>query len=177
MIVVVMGVTASGKTTVGRLLAERLGWIFYDADAFHPPANVEKMRRGSPLTDADREPWLAAVRSRMDEIAAVGEDAVIACSALRQSYRDLLAGTRTPVRFVYLKADRAVLEERLRRRKAHFMPAGLLASQLATLEEPREAITVDAARLPEELVEQIVRELAGRRSAPLGTRGFDPERC
>ena len=113
MIVVLMGVTGSGKTTLGRLLAGQLGWTFVEGDDFHPPANVQKMHRGEPLTDADRAPWLRALRARVDELAAAGRSAVVACSALKQAYRDVLADGRPEVMFVHLTAPAAVIRDRL----------------------------------------------------------------
>jgi gluconokinase len=146
MIVVVMGVSGSGKTAVGQVLASELGWPFFDADDFHPPANVAKMAAGLPLDDADRWPWLDRLASEMGEILARGGDAVLACSALRQAYRDRLASrARTPgdVRFVHLTGDFDTIAARLAARQHRFMPATLLASQFATLEAPFDAIVVD----------------------------------
>jgi gluconokinase len=136
MIVVLMGVTGSGKTTLGRLLADQLGWTFVEGDAFHPQANVDKMHRGEALTDADRAPWLRALRARIDQLAAAGQSAVVACSALKQAYRDVLAAGRPEVVFVHLTAPAAVIRDRLNHRRGHFMPPTLLDSQLATLETP-----------------------------------------
>ena len=150
-ILIVMGAAGSGKSTVGRLLAERLGWPFLDGDDFHPPANVNKMRMGIPLTDADRLPWL----HRLRELASRSGSAVIACSALKESYRLILSGGDPRVRFVYLRADPALLAARLETRTGHFFTRPLLESQLAALEEPAGAIVVDASRSPEAIVEQI----------------------
>jgi gluconokinase len=145
MIVVVMGVAGAGKSTVGRQLAAYLGWRFVEGDAFHPTANVAKMARGQPLTDADRAPWLHALRREIVRSRDQGESLVIACSALKASYRTILRGSDgTAVQFVYLKVDLGVLQRRLQQRQGHFMPASLLANQLATLEEPEDAIVVDA---------------------------------
>jgi gluconokinase len=146
MIVVVMGVCGSGKTTVGRALAESLHWSFLDADAFHPPANVAKMARGVPLTDDDRWPWFDRVVAELKRHRTAGTEFVVACSALKQAYRDRLAQAGE-VRFAYLKGDAATIETRLAGRTGHFMPPSLLASQFATLEEPSAAILVDV-RLP-----------------------------
>src|SRR5262245_29366473 len=143
MIVVLMGVTGSGKTTLGQLLADQLGWTFVEGDTFHPPENVRKMHRGEPLTDADRAPWLRALRARIDELVAAGRSAVVACSALKQAYRDVLADGRPEVVFVHLTAPAAVIRDRLDHRREHFMPAALLDSQLATLEPPAGVPTVD----------------------------------
>jgi gluconokinase len=137
MILVVSGVSGSGKTTVGALLAGRLGWRFADADAFHSAANVAKMRSGIPLTDADRLPWLHAIAAWMDGRIADGESAVVACSALKRSYRDLLLdGRRDSVQMVFLDVPREELERRLTLRHGHFFPERLLASQLSALEPP-----------------------------------------
>ncbi|MEX1032361.1 MAG: gluconokinase, partial [Cellvibrionaceae bacterium] len=128
-IVVVMGISGSGKTTIGQGLANVLGWPFYEGDSLHPRANVEKMSRGFPLTDADRQPWLQAIRRLMDEHIARGQSAVITCSALKQAYRDFLVNglTSGQVTFVYLKASFKLLRERVARRKGHYMPVDLLA--------------------------------------------------
>lgn len=164
MILVVMGVTASGKTTIGRRAAARLGWPFYDADDFHPPANVAKMSRGEPLTDDDRTPWLDALHRLMAEHGQAGRHAIVACSALKESYREVLEHGLTTVRFVYLKADPAVLQARLDHRRGHFMPKTMLPSQMAALEEPKDALTLDASRAPHELIERIV-EYVGEEGA------------
>ena len=155
--IVVFGVSGSGKTTIGRLLATRLAWRFVDGDDLHPPGNVAKMRAGIPLTDADRRPWLAKVAAVLDQPG----DAVVACSALRRAYRELLRTGRS-VRLVYLKADRTLIEQRLARRTGHFFPPALLASQFATLEEPAAeegALTVNVAAPPAAVVDQVVRWL------------------
>jgi gluconokinase len=152
-------VSGSGKTTVGELLAEKLGAEFAEGDSYHPPANIEKMRRGVALDDADRRPWLEALSAEIDRWLAAGKTVVLACSALKQSYRDVLAKDRPEVRFVFLKGDEALIRARLARRKGHYMPASLLASQIATLEEPEGAITVDVAATPETIVRQILAAL------------------
>jgi gluconokinase len=160
-IVVVMGVSGSGKTTVGRLLASQLGWPFHEGDDYHPAANVEKMSHGVPLTDADRGPWLDALHELIARIAAGGGSAVLSCSALRQEYRERLAGAADGVVFVYLSGTFELFRDRLRARSGHFMKGDLLGSQLATLEVPQDAITVDAAEAPETIVARI-RERLGR---------------
>jgi carbohydrate kinase (thermoresistant glucokinase family) len=137
MIVVVAGVSGSGKTTVGTLLAERLGWIFADGDGFHPAASVARMRAGVPLTDADRGPWLAAIAAWMDQQIAAGRSAVIACSALRRAYRARLLAGRPAARMVFLLISRDEGETRLTTRPGHFFPAALLDSQLEALELPQ----------------------------------------
>jgi gluconokinase len=158
MIVIVMGTTGSGKTTIGTLLANRLAWEFVDADEFHPPANVEKMKHGIPLTDADRAPWLKALHDKIVEWAAEKRNVVLACSALKQSYRDELRAS-PEVKFVYLKGSYELFSQRVLARKGHFAKQDLLASQFTTLEEPAEAIIVDAARTPEEIVSEVHRQL------------------
>ena len=165
---IVLGVAGSGKTTVGRQLAARLGdpWCFVDADQFHSAANVKKMSRGVPLNDADRAPWLDALGDHLDACGARGQHVVLACSALKEAYRRALATSRGATRFVYLKGDPAMLRARLRARRSHFMKAFLLRSQLETLEEPAPgaALVVDAALPPGEIVTRILREfeLPGR---------------
>jgi gluconokinase len=157
MIIVIMGVTASGKTTIGTRAAKRFGWRFYDADEFHPPENIAKMSRGEPLTDVDREPWLQALHDKMAEEERAGHSAIFACSALKSRYRDVLREGLPMVRFVFLKGDPEVLQARLDHRKGHFMPRTMLPSQMAALEEPEpgEALVLDAAKAPNELVDQI----------------------
>lgn len=137
-----MGVSGSGKTTIGRALAHRLGWPFHDADDHHPAANVEKMRQGIPLTDVDRGPWLTALRKIIDASIDKGEPGVLACSALKQRYRDILSVPG--LRFVHLRGDLATIRARMEGRQ-HFMPIKLLESQFLALEEPADAIVVDVA--------------------------------
>jgi gluconokinase len=158
-IVIVAGVSGSGKTTVGILLADRLGWRFADADDFHPAANVAKMRAGIPLTDADRGPWLRAIAAWMDERIARGEDAVVGCSALKRSYRDLLLNGRPEARMIFLAPDREVLARRLAARHGHFFPEQLLGTQLDALEPPgpdERVLTVVPADDPAATVAQII---------------------
>jgi gluconokinase len=160
MVIILMGVTASGKTTVGRLLASVLGYQFYDADDFHPRANIDKMRRGIPLDDADRLPWLETLRDLVRRSVAEHTDAVLACSALKEVYRRyLLVGPQ--VALVYLKADQDLIRQRLLQRQGHFMNPELLESQFATLEEPKQGIWIDASLAPEEMVSAIRDQLGG----------------
>ena len=158
MIIGVMGVSGSGKTTIGRKLAEVLRCPFYDADDFHPSANKEKMARGEALTDQDREPWLLKLSEEMEKWDRQGPYAVLACSALKQKYRDLLAG-KVPVRWVYLKGDRTLIQKRLEARKGHFFNPALLDSQLSDLEEPLEAIVVNIGQNVDEIVRNVFKEL------------------
>ena len=159
MVIVVMGVSGAGKSTVGSLLASDLGWDFADADDFHSAESVEKMRNGTPLTDADRGPWLEKLRARVVEWMEAGKSGVMACSALREIYRDQLR-VNSQVRFVYLKGERDLLSERLLQRPRHYMKQPLLESQLSTLEEPLDAITVSANSTPDEIVREIREKLA-----------------
>ena len=159
MIVVVMGVAGSGKTTVGTMLAGALGCAFLDADSLHPATNIEKMRRGIPLTDADRRPWLAAVHAGIRESFGRSQDLVVACSALKQEYRAVLADG-VPITWIYLKGSETLFRSRLGDREGHFVPVALLDSQLRALEEPSGAIVVDAARPVAEIVRQVLPRLS-----------------
>jgi gluconokinase len=158
MILLVMGVTGSGKTTVGRLLAQRLGWLFLDADDFHPPQNIEKMKRGISLTDEDREPWLAAIHAALLKCAANNQDAVLACSALKQSYRERLA-SGVDLRVCYLKGTYSEIKSRLESRSGHFAGEAILAGQFSDLEEPRDALVLPVSNTPEEIVQEVLRKL------------------
>lgn len=160
MIIITMGVSGSGKTTIGRCLATVLGWPFYDGDDFHPQANVDKMAQGMPLTDADREPWLQAMHEHIATLIRRGENAVLACSALKRAYRRQIVGTLKQVHFVYLRGSFDLIQSRLAARQGHFMPSDLLASQFDTLEEPEHAVTVDVTYTPAEIVEHIRQALA-----------------
>ncbi|HLL76234.1 MAG TPA: gluconokinase [Pyrinomonadaceae bacterium] len=158
MVIVVMGVAGSGKTTVGRLLAGELGWKFYDADDFHPPENVEKMAGGVPLEDADRIPWLESLRDLIRGCLERGEGAVLACSALKGSYRDyLLVGEG--VRIAYLKGDHELIRERLNNRRGHYMKPEMLDSQFAALEEPEPGTHFDISARPAEVAREIRKRL------------------
>lgn len=156
---IVMGVSGSGKTTVGRLLARRLGWEFADADAFHSEANIEKMRTGVALDDADRRPWLESLGNLIADRLSRGQSLVLACSALKSEYRDLLTGDDERVSFVYLKGSRELIYERLSDRAGHYMKPDLLDSQFRALEEPTDALVLDVSLPPAELAEQAERKL------------------
>ena len=152
-----MGVVGAGKTTVGSLLAKKLGWRFADADDFHPAANVEKIRNGMPLDDSDRVPWLAALRNAILRWNVEGQDAVLACSALKRKYRDVLRVDG--VHFVYLKGDFELIEQRLRTRRGHFASDSILKSQFEDLERPTDAITVEIDKSPDSIVSEIISRL------------------
>lgn len=158
MILIAMGVSGAGKSRIGEMLAERLSCSFTDGDAFHSAANKEKMHHGIPLTDDDRWPWLRAIREAIEAKQRAGETAVFTCSSLKRSYRDVLRGNDTDVRFVYLKGSFEVLRERLKDRTGHFFDPSLLQSQLDTLEEPGpdEAIEVSIELTPEQIVDQVM---------------------
>ena len=162
MIVLVGGVAGCGKTTIGAALAARLRWVYADADDFHPPANIAKMRENIPLTDADREPWLAAIGAWMDEHIATGTDAVVGCSALKQRYRDELLNGRPEARMVYLEISRDLAQRRLTERHGHFFTVNLMDDQFEELEPPVESeqlIVVSAAETPDRIVTEIVDRL------------------
>jgi gluconokinase len=164
-IAVLMGVSGSGKTTIARGVAQREGWRLVEGDSFHPPANVAKMHAGTPLTDEDRWPWLRAIAREIDAMRERGEQAVVACSALKRAYRDILIGARKDVVLVYLQGSQALIAERIAARKDHFMPPALLDSQFATLEEPGEdehPIVVSIGSPPGAIVDEVVRQLKER---------------
>ncbi len=159
---VVMGVSGSGKTTIGEKLAQRLGWSYEDGDKFHPLSNVAKMSAGQPLTDEDRWPWLQAIANEIDRVCEARGHAVIACSALKRAYRDILAHGRKDVRVIYLQGTQDLIAGRLALRKGHFMPPGLLASQFKALEPPdasENPVTVSIDAPVETIVDDIVRQL------------------
>lgn len=159
MIIVLMGVTGTGKTTVGRVLAEELGWAFRDADEFHPAANIEKMRRGEPLDDDDRAPWLAALVRLIDETVARGENLVLACSALKHRYQEYLRHDLEAVHYVELWGSPELIRQRLAARKGHFMNPRLLQSQFDILEPPADAVRVEVSGTPREISSEIRRRL------------------
>jgi gluconokinase len=158
MIVIVMGVVGAGKTTVGQLLASQMNWEFGDADDYHPKSNVEKIRSGIPLTDEDRAPWLERLHGAILEWTSAGQSVVLACSALKRAYRDRLAAPE--VRFVFLRGDAELIADRLRSRHGHFAGEAILASQLADLEEPENAVTVSIAASPDKIVAEIRKQLS-----------------
>ncbi len=150
-----MGVAGSGKTTIGRQLAEKLGWPYFEADDFHSAANKEKMGRGIPLDDTDRAPWLAAIRQKIDGCIAQNRNAVFTCSALKEKYRQVLMNRAPAVKLVYLSGTAALLQSRLEARQSHYMKAGMLESQLAALEVPTHALKIDIGQPPEKIVAEI----------------------
>ena len=155
MIILLMGVAGSGKTTVGLLLTQALQWDFYDADDFHPPANMDKMRRGLALDDDDRFPWLQALQQVIRDWLSEGKHAVLACSALKAEYRQMLLQDPLRMRLVFLSGEVSLIEERVARREGHFLPKELLPSQFAALEIPEGGLVVDVARFPGEIVKEI----------------------
>jgi carbohydrate kinase (thermoresistant glucokinase family) len=158
-VIVVMGVSGCGKSTVAEMLAHRLGWHFAEADEFHPPANVAKMKSGVPLTDEDRAPWLAAIAAHIDAARASETPTVVTCSALKRRYRDVIVGHRSDVALVYLKGDYETIAQRMAARAHHYMPVSLLQSQFDALEEPgpdERPVTVSIDHPPERIVERLV---------------------
>jgi gluconokinase len=161
-VLVVMGVSGSGKSTIASMLAHRLHWVYEDGDWFHPKANVEKMHHGEPLTDEDRVPWLQAIAAWIDDTVKAGGHGIVACSALKRAYRDILIGRRDHVRLVFLKGDRDLIGGRIAARADHFMPPSLLDSQFAALQEPasdEHPIVVSVAPHPRQIVDDIVKKL------------------
>jgi len=164
-LLLIMGVSGSGKSTVGSLLARALGWRFVDGDSFHPAANVAKMRAGVALTEEDRRPWLRSIAAWIDATRATGGCGIVACSALKRRYRRRLIGNRSDVRLVYLRADPELIRQRLSARQGHFMPPALLASQFAALEEPapdEKAVVVAAAAAPATIAAEVIQRLGLR---------------
>jgi len=166
MVVIIWGVSGAGKTTIGELLAQELHWKFYDADDFHPQVNIDKMERGEPLTDEDRQPWLQSLREAITRSLAANENAVLACSALKRKYRELLR-VNADVKFVFLHGSRARIADQLKQRRGHFIDPALLDSQFADLEEPESSedmLTIELKGEPDELVEQIRQKLSPSRT-------------
>jgi gluconokinase len=162
---VVMGVSGCGKTTIAAGIARETGWALLEGDAFHPPANIEKMKHGHPLTDEDRWPWLRAIAAKAAELRAQGTSCVVAASVLKRSYRDVVLGDRIDTNLVYLRGSQALIAERLARRRNHFMPPGLLDSQFATLEEPgveENPITAEIDATPEAIIAEVMAALRKR---------------
>lgn len=163
-VLIVMGVSGCGKTTLGAALAQQLGWPFAEGDAFHPPANIAKMSAGVPLTDEDRWPWLQAIAAWIGQRRAAGQHGVVACSALRRAYRDVLRGGQADTGLIYLKGDAALIAARQQARPGHFMPASLMQSQFDTLEEPgadEQPITVSVADNPEAILRRVLSAIGG----------------
>jgi gluconokinase len=163
MIVIVMGVSGSGKSTIGQMVARKLNWEFFDADDFHPPANIEKMRQGIPLTDGDRMPWLLALQDAIARILQQDRHAVLACSALKSSYREMMLGNcdRSQILLVYLKGSFQLIQARLKQRQNHYMSQNLLQSQFDILEEPEDVISVDISQPMDAIAQQIYRMVIG----------------
>ena len=170
MIVIVMGVCGTGKTTVGELIAARLGARFEEGDRFHPSGNVEKMSRGQALDDEDRWPWLDSIARAIDEWQRAGDDVVLACSALKQRYRDIILGDRPDMRLVYLFGSRDLISKRMTQRRHHFMPASLVPSQFAALEPPapgEHVLAADVTRSPEAIATDVLAWIGKARGHPI----------
>ncbi len=161
MFYIIMGVSGSGKSTVGKLLSARTGWQFYDADDFHPQSNIDKMSRGIPLTDSDRLPWLRQLQDLITDTLDAGKNGILACSALKSNYRIILSGDRQcEVVFIYLRGDYDCIKSRMKERQGHFMEEDMLPSQFATLEEPENAVVIDVSLSPQAIVEQIFKKFS-----------------
>jgi gluconokinase len=160
--IVLMGVAGSGKTAVGMRVAKELDWLFLDADNFHPASNIEKMKHGIPLSDLDRVPWLERLRDELQRQTASGHSVILACSALKESYRSLLRQESSPPQFVYLDVDAETIRERLSHRSAHFFPKELMQSQFATLEKPKDAILIDARKPIDIVVDDVVHAIKAK---------------
>ena len=168
-ILLIMGVSGSGKSTIAEIVSERLGWVFEEGDDLHPQTNIDKMKAGIPLTDADRQPWLARVAAWIDKQRESGQPGVITCSALKRSYRQIVIGDRPEVQLVYLRGSRELIAARLADRQGHFMPAALLESQFDTLEEPgpdENPLIVDIGGSADEIADEIVRHVASGGPSP-----------
>ena len=163
MIVILMGVSGCGKTTIGQILSGKLGWPLFDADEFHSAASIEKMRAGIALDDADRWPWLDRMNAMLRERDARGASVLLACSALKQAYRDRLSKGIAEIRWIYLKGEFELIRKRLEARKGHYMKAGLLESQFATLEEPADALDVDIDDSPDSIADSILKNFSPQR--------------
>ena len=161
MFYVIMGVSGSGKSTVGQLLSDRTGWNFYDADDFHPQANLDKMNRGIALTDGDRLPWLQELQQLISSTLDTHQSGILACSALKSKYRQVLQQENKQVVFVYLQGDYDCIQKRIKQRQGHFMNPELLQSQFNTLEEPRNAVIIDVSLPLEQIVDQILQQVDG----------------
>jgi len=166
MVILLMGTTGAGKTTVGKLLTARLRWTFLDADDFHPPANIEKMKHGIPLSDADRFPWLQKIHTELARLSQNGTNIVLACSALKQSYRDFLSAG-LDMRIVYLRGTYEVMRRHIESRHGHFAGEAILAGQFADLQEPKNALILDVSHSPEQLVTEIIAKLRLAEPSPL----------
>ena len=156
MFYVIMGVSGTGKSTIGKLLSDRTGWHFFDADDFHPPANIDKMNRGIALSDRDRFPWLKELQKLIDQTLSQNKSGILACSALKSQYRQILRAESDKVVFIYLAGDYDSIQTRIQQRQGHFMNPALLRSQFETLEEPKDALVIDVCLTPEQIVKEIL---------------------
>jgi gluconokinase len=163
-----MGVAGSGKSTIGKLLSQHTDWTFYDGDDFHPPANLDKMSRGIPLNEEDRQPWLLALQNLIDNLISQGKNAIIACSALKADYRKLIQGNHQNLVWVYLHGDYQQIYSRIKQRQGHFFSAAMLRSQFADLEEPETALKLDISENPKAIVEEILTYLGSLDNFVLG---------